>query len=209
MVRDERYRNLAQSSNGILQRDESETYRKENIMQGSPQMEASAIVPGPALVTKTSEAFIHSSMLLTKPCTFTLTFSPHAKPSSCCLASLLLPHTTTICDFDVLRPNSFPSCLEMSTSPPIPSPPPTTKTTGKSVSKQSVCRIRCLSSPPPLFSVAQNPFRMGKPYCTICEDCKPRFLAALLSASEGTKHLSTLRETAGIVKMQSRSVTLT
>lgn len=161
-------------------------------MQGSPQMDASAIVPGPAFVTSASAARIHSSIFLTNPCTLTVTFSPHVTPSSCCLASALLPQTTTICVLDAARPNSDPSCFEMSTSPPMPSPPPTTKITGWSVSKPSVCRIVRLLITPSLPSVDQKPFRMGKPYCTICDDCKPRFRAAAFSASEGTKHFSTL-----------------
>ena len=39
------------------------SYKKENIMHGTPQIEASAMVPGPALVTSVSEARIYSSML--------------------------------------------------------------------------------------------------------------------------------------------------
>lgn len=64
------------------------TYRYENIIQGSPQMEASAIVPGPAFVTNTSEAFIYSSILLTKPLMCTLTFEPQLVTcSNCSLAN--------------------------------------------------------------------------------------------------------------------------
>lgn len=42
--------------------------RKVLSMMGSPRIIASAIVPGPALVTMQSTAPIHSSMLDTKPC---------------------------------------------------------------------------------------------------------------------------------------------
>ena len=44
---------------------------------GRPQMSASAMVPGPALVTMTLHADIHSAMLLTKP--FTSTRMPPGK----------------------------------------------------------------------------------------------------------------------------------
>lgn len=50
----------------------------------------------------------------------------------------------------------------------------------------------------------QKPFLMGKPYWTIWEEDKPRFRAALFRASDGTKHLSTLRQKQNETKTDTR-----
>jgi hypothetical protein len=181
-------------------------------------MDASAIVPGPALVTKVSDARIHSSMLFTNPLTKTLTPGPHCWLDNSSCADLLFPQTTTSWyDGEEPLPPSFsPRALAISTMPPIPSPPPTTSTAGNSSSNPSCDRRfaerswgAALSSSPPFLrnflrnpegasgelsasSCAQNPFRIGRPYCTICELFSPRDCAFSFSTSDGTKHLSTL-----------------
>jgi hypothetical protein len=167
-------------------------------MHGSPQMDASAMVPGPALVTSASDAFIHSSMLSTKPLTWTRTPLPHeASRSRARRAPSFFPQTTTIWDDAEsaaeagggCRPSLDPSARAMSTMPPIPSPPPTTRTVGRSASRPSLRRIDAgFSSSDPY----QKPLRMGRPCWTIWDSASPRLRAASWSASEGTKHLSTL-----------------
>lgn len=62
---------------------------------GSPQISASAMVPGPALVMTTSEAAIHSWMLSTKPHATTRMPLGYAFDDSVPSSLLLRPQMTT------------------------------------------------------------------------------------------------------------------
>mmetsp|Transcript_28271 Transcript_28271/g.64206 ORF Transcript_28271/g.64206 Transcript_28271/m.64206 type:complete len:251 (-) Transcript_28271:610-1362(-) len=127
-------------------------------MTGSPRMAASAMVPGPALVMRTSQAAIHSSIFLTYP--FTITFTEVGKfmdPSSSWSAALE-PQTTIACLGAPARPNSLMVARATFFSPPTPSPPPTISTLGTP---------RCMASLPCTFFWSSPEFqkagRMGKP----------------------------------------------
>ena len=126
-------------------------------------------------------------------------------------ADLLFPHTTTIWyDDDDDDEASFwslsPTAFACETMPPIPSPPPTISTVGRSDSPNRSrmadlsmsARASFWTSPaasPPATSESdpnlQNPLRIGRPYCTILDESTFLSSAASLNTSEGTKHLST------------------
>mmetsp|Transcript_43128 Transcript_43128/g.63302 ORF Transcript_43128/g.63302 Transcript_43128/m.63302 type:complete len:230 (+) Transcript_43128:496-1185(+) len=156
--------------------------RKEESMQGRPEMAASAMVPGPALVMMQSTAPIHSSMFFTKPLTTTFTFAGRRRRSSADRTSSFLPHTTTTCDF---RSACWPrrSMTEVATAcrPPTPSPPPTTST-ARSAAPRPSSRRSCAF----VRFGAQKPSRTGRPCWTIWPSWRPHRLAVLYSASEGT-----------------------
>mmetsp|Transcript_22143 Transcript_22143/g.52438 ORF Transcript_22143/g.52438 Transcript_22143/m.52438 type:complete len:206 (-) Transcript_22143:1280-1897(-) len=137
--------------------------RYDDSMQGRPQMEASAMVPGPALVTMASLARMYSSMLYTNPFTSTLTPSPHSSAASSFCASWLFPHTTTIWNAgpsvelaSTLAASALslrPTARACSTMPPIPSPPPTMRTVGTDWTRPSSVRSSdLLFFPPPSLS---------------------------------------------------------
>ena len=140
---------------------------------GRPRAHASAIVPGPALVTKQSATAIHSSMLLTKPQTLTETPSCHVVDSSPVRATSFLPHTTTIWRLSPLlalpaasmsAPRRAPMACATVSMPPTPSPPPTTSTVGVSSSMPSSVRISARER----ASGRANPTRRGNPCWRTC-----------------------------------------
>ena len=125
-------------------------------------------------------------------------------------ADLLFPHTTTIWydedDDDASFWSLSPTAVACETMPPIPSPPPTISTVGRSDSPNRSrmadfsMSARASTLPSPSASTPgasesdpnlQNPLRIGRPYCTILEASTFLSSAASLNTSEGTKHLST------------------
>mmetsp|Transcript_4132 Transcript_4132/g.7543 ORF Transcript_4132/g.7543 Transcript_4132/m.7543 type:complete len:224 (-) Transcript_4132:174-845(-) len=95
---------------------------------GSPQISASAIVPGPALVIMISLARIHSCMLSTKSMINTLT--PNRRTRSASASTLFFPHiiTTWTRGFILDAAKASATAPATSPNPPTPSPPPTSRT---------------------------------------------------------------------------------
>mmetsp|Transcript_42552 Transcript_42552/g.85377 ORF Transcript_42552/g.85377 Transcript_42552/m.85377 type:complete len:252 (-) Transcript_42552:436-1191(-) len=165
---------------------------------GSPITEASAMVPGPALVTSRSEAAIHSSMLLTKPRTLTCTLDGHRAFSRDATASEFRPQITTSWLSSGLprpSPRPLPMACAAPTKPPMPSPPPTTSTVGTPATSPSSLRHFSFSvlaatdpssNPSIVLDSFQKPRRIGKPCCTICSAFNPRPFACTRNASLGT-----------------------
>mmetsp|Transcript_20950 Transcript_20950/g.67698 ORF Transcript_20950/g.67698 Transcript_20950/m.67698 type:complete len:206 (-) Transcript_20950:764-1381(-) len=94
--------------------------------QGRPRVAASAMVPGPALVTMQSAAAIHSSMFCTKPRIVGFTFGGQSRASRSAFTASFLPQTTTRPASSPASPRSSPQAIATLAMPPTPSPPPTT-----------------------------------------------------------------------------------
>mmetsp|Transcript_10234 Transcript_10234/g.25716 ORF Transcript_10234/g.25716 Transcript_10234/m.25716 type:complete len:244 (-) Transcript_10234:298-1029(-) len=178
---------------------------------GSPEISASSIVPGPALVTIASLAFIHSSMFDTNPCT--VTGIGQSTASRFFLIFSFFPHTTTTCAFGpssgvpfvFASSSAFASFsindVAVFSSPPTPSPPPTTSTLFLSASIPTFLLAAAFSpwvtaAPPPrprsldaqpVFGAAQNAGRTGSPM--------------VLTAAAGTRALRAARASAGVGTM--------
>mmetsp|Transcript_13700 Transcript_13700/g.29412 ORF Transcript_13700/g.29412 Transcript_13700/m.29412 type:complete len:237 (+) Transcript_13700:1130-1840(+) len=146
---------------------------------GSPLMSASAMVPGPALVTMTSQPAIHSCRLSTKPHATTLMPLGYDLARSLSSSFLLRPQITTTWQWS-------PSCSAMwstvSSSLPMPSPPPTSSTAGTCGSSPSTFFMRGLGG-----RALEKIGRMGRPCTTICSSCSPLREASILQYSVGTK----------------------
>mmetsp|Transcript_24262 Transcript_24262/g.71257 ORF Transcript_24262/g.71257 Transcript_24262/m.71257 type:complete len:204 (-) Transcript_24262:761-1372(-) len=151
---------------------------------------ASAMVPGPALVTIQSEAAMRSSMFETNPRTSTSTPADQALLSSCCLAFSFFPQTITSCDSGTspLLPSSASMASVTLTMPPTPSPPPTTRAVGTPFFSPRTWRISSLERD----SCSQNPERRGSPCKRSCSGAMPQLRAICRTGSDGTKQTSTL-----------------
>ena len=150
---------------------------------GTPRMSASAMVPGPALVMTTSEAPIHSSMLLTKP--LATRRHGHCRAARRDASAALRPHTTTIC---ALGGSASASASEVGSRRPMPSPPPMSSTTEPCGASPSFWRSAGRGG-----SGAAKAGRMGRPCCTICALVRPTRRASAATSSVGTKQRSTPR----------------
>mmetsp|Transcript_23106 Transcript_23106/g.48417 ORF Transcript_23106/g.48417 Transcript_23106/m.48417 type:complete len:208 (-) Transcript_23106:657-1280(-) len=157
-------------------------------MVGRPTMAASAMVPGPALVTRQSAATIQSSMLDTKPCTATASPGPHARRSSAARTLSFFPHTTTIWHGCPSAERLLPTLTAVLNRPPTPSPPPTTRTVG-TLLRPSCFRISTLL--PRFLPASQKPCRTGRPCLWTCSRDSPCARAISSTASPGTKQRST------------------
>mmetsp|Transcript_2953 Transcript_2953/g.7131 ORF Transcript_2953/g.7131 Transcript_2953/m.7131 type:complete len:224 (+) Transcript_2953:64-735(+) len=156
----------------------------EDKRQGRPRVAASAIVPGPALVTMQSLAAIHSSMLSTNPSMVGFTLSGQFRSSSSFFTAAFLPQTTTKPDGSLASPRASPSAVATFAMPPTPSPPPTTSAVGTPVVKPSFVRVASLIFSEPAKS--QKPSRKGRPRLMILSSGTPQRLAIFSKASEGT-----------------------
>mmetsp|Transcript_72380 Transcript_72380/g.189705 ORF Transcript_72380/g.189705 Transcript_72380/m.189705 type:complete len:243 (+) Transcript_72380:668-1396(+) len=141
------------------------------------------MVPGPALVTITSHAAIHSSMFDTKPTMWARTLSGHWVALSLARAFSFLPQTTTRFvtfskDSPISRPMAFATCCSF----PTPSPPPTTSTVSASLCSPSSSRTCSRER----FSGFQNSRRKGRPYMWIAESRIPMRRAWAFRSTEGT-----------------------
>mmetsp|Transcript_24416 Transcript_24416/g.62069 ORF Transcript_24416/g.62069 Transcript_24416/m.62069 type:complete len:209 (-) Transcript_24416:945-1571(-) len=132
---------------------------------GRPEMSASAMVPGPALVMMASLAAIHSWMLFTNPVATTLRPPGLCRVRSFSSSARLRPHTTTTC---AAAPSRASSCATVSSSAPMPSPPPISSTVGRRGSRPS---RRRMARRPSCF--LENTGRMGRPCCTTCAGTSP------------------------------------
>mmetsp|Transcript_21604 Transcript_21604/g.40652 ORF Transcript_21604/g.40652 Transcript_21604/m.40652 type:complete len:233 (-) Transcript_21604:801-1499(-) len=127
--------------------------RKLYIMMGSPQTLASAMLPGPALVTIKSAEFMYDGIEGVYPVTRTSPLEP-CRPSRFFFASALLPQITVT----LARPLRLEMhALAVSTIPPMPSPPPTINTLGLEGSRLRSVLYSALS-----FE-GSKPDLMGKP----------------------------------------------
>mmetsp|Transcript_4216 Transcript_4216/g.10861 ORF Transcript_4216/g.10861 Transcript_4216/m.10861 type:complete len:411 (+) Transcript_4216:188-1420(+) len=165
--------------------------RNDESTVGSPIAAASAIVPGPALVTSASAAAMYRSMSVTYPRARARTPSGKACAPTAARAASLRPHTTTICAPPGMRPSALPVADATSASPPMPSPPPTTRTVGSEESRLSWART-APRSPTPVRPRAKAG-RMGSPCCTSWSSRSPACVASSRNASLGTKQASTSR----------------
>mmetsp|Transcript_23670 Transcript_23670/g.73966 ORF Transcript_23670/g.73966 Transcript_23670/m.73966 type:complete len:216 (+) Transcript_23670:208-855(+) len=154
--------------------------RWDDRRHGKPQQAASAMVPGPALVTIQSAAAIHSSMFSTKPRIVASTPSGHARPSNSAFTSAFFPQTTTTPAF--WSDNASPTAFATRPIPPTPSPPPTINAVGRSGSRPSVS----LSSALDRASFSQKPSRSGRPRRRILSSSRPQRFAMVSSAGDGT-----------------------
>mmetsp|Transcript_23859 Transcript_23859/g.94623 ORF Transcript_23859/g.94623 Transcript_23859/m.94623 type:complete len:298 (-) Transcript_23859:897-1790(-) len=173
---------------------------------GRRRVEASAIVPGPALVTMQSAAAMYSSMFVTKPRMRASTEAGHACASSSRFASAFLPHTTTSVVLAVRRvardgaaaastsssssswaPSSVAISLARREMRPTPSPPPTTRAVVWSAGRSRAARRSALGR----GSGCQKASRSGRPCWRILCSGTPTRRATLRTASDGTKHAST------------------
>ena len=144
-------------------------------MIGRPLMQASLIVPGPALVTRTLDACINSGMVRTKPYTDTGTF--HRWLSSRFFNSRLRPAMITIATF---RLASFMACAVFSNGP-MPSPPPTIRITGISRGQPIFLRISLAAS-----CSWQNLSATGSPITWIFSGEIPNSIPFFRASSVGT-----------------------
>mmetsp|Transcript_24824 Transcript_24824/g.57029 ORF Transcript_24824/g.57029 Transcript_24824/m.57029 type:complete len:313 (-) Transcript_24824:726-1664(-) len=163
--------------------------RKPESIVGSPTMAASAIVPGPALVTRQSDAIIHSSMFDTKPFTTTFTSPFHLRLRSAFATFSFFPQITTIWVGPSSLPRLSPTATATPCRPPTPSPPPATSTVRTSL-RPSLALTFLL----PFFfldAASQNPERTGRPCFLIWSGLRPRRRAMLSISVLGTQHLST------------------
>mmetsp|Transcript_25519 Transcript_25519/g.71777 ORF Transcript_25519/g.71777 Transcript_25519/m.71777 type:complete len:224 (+) Transcript_25519:64-735(+) len=156
----------------------------EDNKQGKPRVAASAIVPGPALVTMQSLAAIHSSMLSTKPRIVGFTLSGHCLSSSSFFTCAFLPQTTTSPDGSFASPRASPRAVATLAMPPTPSPPPTTNAVGTPVVSPNLLRVASLIFSEPARS--QKPSRSGRPRLMILSSGTPHLEAIFSKASEGT-----------------------
>mmetsp|Transcript_10185 Transcript_10185/g.34001 ORF Transcript_10185/g.34001 Transcript_10185/m.34001 type:complete len:288 (-) Transcript_10185:928-1791(-) len=168
--------------------------RKSKSSTGRPQQQASAIVPGPALVTRTSAAIIHSSMFDTNPRmrmshSVSPCFTFSASHVSCFCSFSFFPQMITICSFCIL-PLDLRAKKDMahSLSLPIPSPPPIRMTTRQSCLSSSLSRISSLFFL--LESMFQKPLRSGSPQTETCSSFSPNSNACAFISSIGTNILS-------------------
>mmetsp|Transcript_13299 Transcript_13299/g.28744 ORF Transcript_13299/g.28744 Transcript_13299/m.28744 type:complete len:243 (+) Transcript_13299:691-1419(+) len=141
------------------------------------------MVPGPALVTITSHAAIHSSMLDTNPTMWALTLSGQSSAFSLAWTFSFFPQTTTrFVSLSKASPISRPMAFATFCSFPTPSPPPTTSTVSASLcsprSSRTSSRVR--------FSGAQKSRRRGRPYMWSADSRTPKRRAMALRLSEGT-----------------------
>mmetsp|Transcript_11411 Transcript_11411/g.36448 ORF Transcript_11411/g.36448 Transcript_11411/m.36448 type:complete len:201 (-) Transcript_11411:752-1354(-) len=154
-------------------------------MTGSPRVQASAMVPGPALVTITSAADIHSCTFETKPSTRTSNPSGQLRALRFLLAFSFLPQMTTSCEAVPprvaarRRPVATATCC----SRPTPSPPPMTSTVRASGRRPRASR----TSRRVLGSAVQKSRRSGSPYMWIADSRTPQRRARSRRPSEGTK----------------------
>src|SRR5438132_2986921 len=112
-------------------------------MIGRLHARASQMVPGPALVTITSEACIISDILYTKPKTFDGTCKLERERWRCTYRRLLRPVMMSNCTDSRAWEIEFTA----ERKPPEPSPPPTSKTTGLPGSNPNLrCNCSLLSS---------------------------------------------------------------
>mmetsp|Transcript_23950 Transcript_23950/g.65728 ORF Transcript_23950/g.65728 Transcript_23950/m.65728 type:complete len:235 (-) Transcript_23950:655-1359(-) len=151
---------------------------------GRPEIRASAIVPGPALVMMQSHAPIHSWILLTKPVALTGMPPGGGEVLSLSNKRLLRPQTTTTC---AVGPSSWPSFDTVASSAPMPSPPPTNKMAGRPGSSPRRLRMARRFGKP-----RENSGLIGRPLWMSCSSTRPFCLARCAQSSVGTKQRVTL-----------------
>mmetsp|Transcript_43912 Transcript_43912/g.107781 ORF Transcript_43912/g.107781 Transcript_43912/m.107781 type:complete len:238 (+) Transcript_43912:499-1212(+) len=147
---------------------------------GSPQMSASAIVPGPALVTIQSATSMYSLILLTNPSTCTSTSHRRARNSANKRA--FRPHIITICTSSRASANLPAMATAICPNLPTPSPPPTSRSVIFSGQRPNSL-LRSAGSPKP--AIDQKPCRTGRPYSRIRVSSIPTSLASARTGSDG------------------------
>mmetsp|Transcript_104750 Transcript_104750/g.333243 ORF Transcript_104750/g.333243 Transcript_104750/m.333243 type:complete len:249 (+) Transcript_104750:708-1454(+) len=157
---------------------------------------ASAMVPGPAFVTRQSAAPMYSCMLATKPritgenCCLPsqVVYAGHFRSSRARFTSSFLPQTTTNWPTPVLAsisPMAMATCPKL----PKPSPPPMSSTTsGLCVGMRPSSSCRCCLG---RRSGSQKPSRTGRPQRCIRLLSTPCSRASCWISALGTKTRST------------------
>mmetsp|Transcript_9876 Transcript_9876/g.21996 ORF Transcript_9876/g.21996 Transcript_9876/m.21996 type:complete len:222 (+) Transcript_9876:589-1254(+) len=171
--------------------------------RGNPRIMDSAMVPGPALVMRQSEAVINSSTLSTNPFIMTSRFAVGCSFSDSWVSIFLLcPQITISWDFISSFCRLFATSTAMLPNLPTPSPPPISSTVFTRSGMPRVFLMVFLGS-----AAFQKEGLMGRPFIKIFPGGMPCCRAILSTSSEGTK-IASARRSNHVECAEPRSVTM-